>query len=323
MITDTMIAYGDQLGAQMSTFANLYYLAKENQQELVFVEELKNFRRGYQMLDAFDLSSIRMIKRSNHLQTKVCELYCRQFEKNATAPWQARMKRIYHSWFKRKADRIFHMYIRHLYRDFQPMKGLQSGVHCDERLLRLDENASYDIQDGFGTCQDWDKYGEELIQLLRFRDDVREVGETAWKEMNIAGQCTVSVHFRRTDYLVLASLNLSQEYYRKALSLFDKERVTFVVFSDDIEGVKELDLFEGAHVIYMPPHPAAVDMYLMTKCDHNIIANSTFSFWGAWLNPKADKRVLCPHDFIGEKSPELMYLNGAWIPQNWESIDAL
>ena len=54
MLTNSRIAHGDQLGAQMTTLANLMYLSEVNNQELVFYNELKNFRRGYQFLDVFN-----------------------------------------------------------------------------------------------------------------------------------------------------------------------------------------------------------------------------------------------------------------------------
>lgn len=55
MITNSVISYGDQLGAQMSTFAELVFLAKENRQDICFFKELKNFRRRYRILENFDL----------------------------------------------------------------------------------------------------------------------------------------------------------------------------------------------------------------------------------------------------------------------------
>lgn len=61
MLTNSRIAHGDQLGAQMTTLANLMYLSEVNNQELVFYNELKNFRRGYQFLDVFNCSGINIM----------------------------------------------------------------------------------------------------------------------------------------------------------------------------------------------------------------------------------------------------------------------
>ena len=62
MITNSRISFGDQLGAQMMTLANLIYLSDINNQKIVFWDELKNFRRGYQFLDVFECNNINLIK---------------------------------------------------------------------------------------------------------------------------------------------------------------------------------------------------------------------------------------------------------------------
>lgn len=317
MITDTRIAWGDQLGAQMLTFANLYYVAKENNQELVLINELKNFRRGYQMLDVFDMDSIRLIKK-NGLSAKICDWYCRQFDNKAN--WINRNKRIYNNKAMLLVDEAFHWYITHvLYRDFRFIKGLKNGVHCDRKLLSLEDGINYNICNGFGTYRDWGECGDDIRKVLKFKKEITEQGDFIWKEMNLQKQ-TVSVHFRRTDYLVMSSLNLTLDYYKKAMAYFDRKDMVFLVFSDDIEEVKQLDFFADCDVIYMPAHSAGTDMYLMTKCDHNIIANSTFSFWGAYLNGNEGKTVVCPHDFIGKECVDSLYLNGNYYPQNWIAV---
>ena len=76
MITDSRIAWGDQLGAQLTTLANLFYVAEENEQQLVLWEELKNYRRGYQFLDVFDIDDIEIIKRSGKLKSNMVSRYC-------------------------------------------------------------------------------------------------------------------------------------------------------------------------------------------------------------------------------------------------------
>lgn len=75
MITNTRIAFGDQLGAQMLTLANLYYIAKENNQRIVFFKELKNFKRGYQILDVFDIKNIDLISCNNFFVGQLSKCY--------------------------------------------------------------------------------------------------------------------------------------------------------------------------------------------------------------------------------------------------------
>lgn len=317
MITNTMLAHGDQLGAQMNTFANLYFLAKENMQKLVFFEEFSTFRRGYQMYDVFCMESIEMISRTKGLKKLGSKLYCMQFDNKKN--WVKRNKRIYNGRIYQFLDRKFHKYIMQSYSDFEKIKNLEGNVHCNSKLLSLDSKLNYDINDGFGTYQDWGKYGEEIKKVFRFKDVIQKEGDNIWNEYNFQKE-TVAIHFRRGDYLVMASLNLSLDYYRKAISHFKDKEVVFLVFSDDIDGVKKLNVFNDEEVVYMSSNRAEIDMYLMTKCNHNIIANSTYSFWGAYLNPNKNKIVVCPHDFVGESEGNPVYINGNYYPTDWIDI---
>lgn len=130
----------------------------------------------------------------------------------------------------------------------------------------------------------------------------------------------VSVHFRRGDYISLASLNLKLGYYKKALRIFSPQSYKLFIFSDDIEYCKTLKIFSKYDVAYISGNNAGEDLCLMSLCDHNIIANSTFSFWGAMLNQNLDKKVVCPEKFIGKKDKENSYINGNYYPATWIPI---
>ena len=116
----------------------------------------------------------------------------------------------------------------------------------------------------------------------------------------------VSLHIRRGDSTLAAEgkVVLPMEYYSNAISTF-KERLidpTFFVFSDDIPFVKE-NLPRNARTVFVEHNDdfaAHEDLRLMSSCRHHIIANSTFSWWGAWLNPRPEKMVIAPrHWFLG------------------------
>jgi hypothetical protein len=116
-------------------------------------------------------------------------------------------------------------------------------------------------------------------------------------------QNPISVHVRRGDY---TSLNLHQkhgacgiEYYeegiRRMKEMFPSAK--FFFFSDDMDWVKnELVHLVKDYVLVEDntDKNAWIDMKLMSSCKHHIIANSTFSWWGAWLNPQIDKKVIAP-----------------------------
>ena len=319
MITDSMIAQGDQLGAQMSTLAELIYLAEANQQEIVFWDELKDFRRGYQFLDVFECNGIKFISSDN----KAIHAMVSRIKRINTGNWKGNMKKAYFSRFNRYKDRLLYELIRCSHKDFERKKNLCSGKHCDASLLNLNPDRSYDIVDGFGTYQDWKTSGDLVKTVFTFKKSIEEEGDRLFHDLDLKGKKPVSVHFRLADYLVLASLNLSLDYYQKALQYFDDSETVYIVFSDEINKVK--NIFSGweknKDIIYMDGNnSAAMDMYLMTKCSGgNIIANSTFSFWGAYLNKSPNKKVICPQNFVGENT-SVNYINGNYYPENWIAL---
>ena len=130
---------------------------------------------------------------------------------------------------------------------------------------------------------------------------------------------TCSVHVRRTDYIGNSTHPdlAAGDYYERAMSQFDSH-TTFVLFSDDIEWCKER--FRGHDVVFVEALSPVEDLFLMARCKGHIIANSTFSWWGAWLDPNPDKKVIAPlRWFAGEHAnPSNPYnpnrLNGYYDP---------
>src|SRR6202012_5379404 len=112
----------------------------------------------------------------------------------------------------------------------------------------------------------------------------------------------VSVHVRRGDYLKPGTTEvhgvLGEAYYREALSRIEAEvgeRVDLFVFSDDAQAAEQVLNFvpKLTHVRGDAERPWE-DMALMARCRHHVIANSSFSWWGAWLNPSPGKVVIAP-----------------------------
>jgi hypothetical protein len=139
----------------------------------------------------------------------------------------------------------------------------------------------------------------ELRLELTFREPPR--GKTLDVLQQIERSKTpVSLHVRRGDSTlpVEGKVVLTKEYYANAIALI-KERFddpSFFVFSDDIPFVKQnLGLDPGSvFVDHNGTFAAHEDLRLMSSCQHHIIANSTFSWWGAWLNPRTNKVVIAP-----------------------------
>lgn len=128
---------------------------------------------------------------------------------------------------------------------------------------------------------------------------------------------TVAIHIRRGDYRRLG-LALNIDYYKKAIEYISQheENPYFLVFSDEIKWVKQNMTFP-AHTCFMNINGEWKDyeeLMLMSYCRHNIISNSTFSWWAAWLNKNENKKVIAPKRwvFIGDKK-ELDIAPDNWI----------
>lgn len=115
---------------------------------------------------------------------------------------------------------------------------------------------------------------------------------------NLLKHKVCSIHVRRGDYLDHPDFHITQPmgYYFQAMELISPKVSKFLVFSDDIEWCKEN--FTNCH--FVEGNTNIFDLIFMSLCDHHIIANSSFSWWGSWLNPN-DKIVVAPQNWFGEK----------------------
>ena len=135
-------------------------------------------------------------------------------------------------------------------------------------------------------------------------------------------RCPISLHVRRGDYTLAAEgqIALPMDYYSRAISIC-RERFgnpTFFVFSDDMPFARDnLPLADAVFVDHNDSFSSHEDLRLMSSCHHHIIANSSFSWWGAWMNARRDKTVLAPkHWYLRADSyyPEL-------LPPTWILLD--
>ena len=129
----------------------------------------------------------------------------------------------------------------------------------------------------------------------------------------------VAIHVRRGDYVKLKSYGLlSKDYYQKAIKYFQKElpNAQFLVFSDQPNNIKNENLFE-CPVIYIQPQNSSInELYLMSQCDHFITANSSFSWWGAYLGENTSKIILTPKKWFKDRESRRDF-----IPPDWILID--
>lgn len=190
----------------------------------------------------------------------------------------------------------------------------EDGI-CDKRVFGL-KNAAIN---GYWQTE---KYFKHVVDILH-RDFTFSYGEEKlqkWKERLLTDNNSVAIHIRRGDYLENANIfgNLSESmYYKKAID-FIKTKIShpnYIFFSNDIPWVKDNYFFENAVYIeknMFDNYQSWYDMCLMSCCTHNIIANSSFSWWGSWLSDKNKKIVIAPREWIiGKKTSDIWCDN--WV----------
>ena len=131
---------------------------------------------------------------------------------------------------------------------------------------------------------------------------------------SIMARETIGVHVRRGDYLELLDTHpvCEKDYYDSALGVFKgTSQYDIIFFSDDIEWCKAEF---GAGAQYIEGAPDYIDLYLMSMCKHNIIANSSFSWWAAWLNTNPWKIVVAPKKWFG---PAVSHDIKDLMPDGW------
>ncbi|MBR2648435.1 MAG: alpha-1,2-fucosyltransferase [Sediminibacterium sp.] len=143
------------------------------------------------------------------------------------------------------------------------------------------------------------------------------------KEIKTNNQ-SVSLHIRRGNYVNVESVNkvhgtTKLNYYYEAIKTIAKicEQPVFYIFSDDINWAKENLKLSYKHV-YIDHNSAKKDyedLRLMSACKHNILANSTFSWWGAWLNVNKEKIIIAPREWFAD--PEKNKESESIIPKTW------
>lgn len=158
------------------------------------------------------------------------------------------------------------------------------------------------------------KYRSDIMKEFKFKKDVLDDCLRFINSVKVQGVENVcSLHFRRGDYIGLGDYhtNLGPEYYNPAISWVQSNipNCALLAFSDDYEWCKanlpkEVILYDSKGMEY--------DLCAMTLCDSHVIANSSFSWWGAWLANNT-KQVIAPRNWFGPKGPkawETIYCEG-------------
>jgi hypothetical protein len=177
--------------------------------------------------------------------------------------------------------------------------------------LPLEKNITLD---GFFQSEKYFSHYKNLILDL-FLQDCSYLNEAKSQIGLYNTSSTVSLHIRRGDYLKYPNHHPQPpiEYYNRSLNLFPNHNI--LVFSDDINWCKEN--LNRNNLFYIENNPDVVDLYLMSLCDNNIITNSTFSWWGAWLNKNSNKIITVPNIWFGSS---IKHSSKDLIPNSWKIL---
>lgn len=171
-----------------------------------------------------------------------------------------------------------------------------------------------------------EKYFKDIADILRkeftLKNDLSFFAKNI--EKKIVNSNSVSLHIRRGDYAFNQKVKycfglLSLDYYQRAIEII-KDKINnplFFIFSDDIDWVKK-NLNLDASLIYVSNSNLRdyEELVLMSKCKHNIIANSSFSWWGAWLNQNYKKIIVAPKIWFKNRNINTKDI----VPDNWIKI---
>lgn len=232
--------------------------------------------------------------------------------------------------FGYELDKVFHVDSIKQASNFRRLKRHWPKLEAKFHTIRQENSLKYSsepfLSNHFGTIYEgfWqsEKYFLPAKTKVRTAFSFQEEKLSEKTKEAAAVLCnsnSVSVHIRRGDYLQHTDVFglCTKDYYEKAIS-YIREKVytpSFVFFSDDMEWVKQNIKCEHAlYVTWNQGEESWQDMYLMSQCKHNIIANSSFSWWGAWLNPNTEKIVVAPKQWF-------LYSNNYDIlPECWERL---
>ena len=189
--------------------------------------------------------------------------------------------------------------------------------HFDEELFKMCPD-HVDLRGYFQTEKYFKHIEKEIRSDFTFKDEILN----PCKEMIESVENPIALHVRRGDYIKNAEnhFNLPIEYYDAALGKFDDDR-NVIVFSDDPVWCHDEGTFVDDRFIISENEDNRVDLCLMSLCDDFIIANSSYSWWGAWLSTNKDKTVIAPAQWFGKTGYTKDHNTKDLIPNDWTIIN--
>ena len=278
MITITTLGYAGRLGNQMFQYATLLALAEKTGFEPVIPAKNENIKPD----GTYDMANNFWIE------------------------------------YKYILNECFHLEIPLVSDDVLKLENFykEPHFHFDENVFNIKDNTGLDGY--FQSYRYFENIKDVLSTVFNFKDSIFFPCKDKANKLNDGFDELVSVHIRRGDYVgnPAGFPACTPEYYQTAINKFDDKNYKFVIFSDDIHWCKSV-FGEDDALYYSEGQDQYHDLCLMTLCDHHIIANSSFSWWGAYLGYNENKKIIGPALWFG---PSTGNNTKDLMPKEWELI---
>ncbi len=212
-------------------------------------------------------------------------------------------------WYERLLPYYKRAYIKQQQRSFDP------------NIFKVNKNIY--LEGNWQSSKYFDDIKNILVKEFTIKSSLDEKNEMMLN--HIVSSDSICVHIRRGDYVSNSSTNskhgaLVTQYYLEAFKYITKSaqlsRPTCFIFSDDLDWVRENIKFDSENVYvdinYATNNPH-LDINLMKQCKHFIIANSTFSWWGAWLSETPNKIIVAPRNWYADSNIKTDILPETWV----------
>lgn len=196
-------------------------------------------------------------------------------------------------------------YVNNVFRNLKFLDKLEGTTTVNEGQFEFSETNPLEgntaFQGYFQSSKNWYGFDQKVREM--FQPPTQVVEDFLMKYPQLLEKNTLSIHVRRSEYLQLPEIHptISLEYIEEALKIIGEYSTVFV-FSDDPDFVKENLSFPS--VIFVKEDEDYKELWLMGLCQNHIMSNSTFSWWGSFLNIKSNKKIIAPSRWFGPRGPD-------------------
>ena len=248
----------------------------------------------------------------------VASTYALALDNNDKAVFSLKLSSITH---RRNEEWWFQTFFRKINRRNHKVKMIYKEP--DFTFKKISYYPDMGLKGYFQSSKYFDHRRNEIVEL--FTDYKNDIINSLQLKLDLLPGKKISLHIRRADYINLQHTHnvLPIKYYENAVLTIKKKldkdykNFTYLIFSDDIEWCKTQNFLKNLSNVHfvedsdpLTKGPVEIfQLYLMSMCEHNIIANSSFSWWGAYLNTSPQKIVIAPSKWFNSGGP-----------QNWQDI---